>query len=270
MKSEVQKGSYQFEKLESRHREAEFLAERAQMRLEGFVDLLHRHQIPATGKALEVGCGQGIRTGIIARNFPGLEVLGLDRSPELLAEAESSFKNSELKNLKFLSGDLYALPLAVDTFDFIYARLVFMHLENPTAALASLMRVLKPGGKILIEDADRDCMFFEPAPKSFADFWRKIQSAQRRLGGDPNIGRKLAPLLKQSGFSKVQIEVQNILGEGSDIKFLARTLMPSLNLYLVPEDRAEGEEAIKDLHRLAEDPSATFYHFWFAISGVKP
>jgi hypothetical protein len=45
--------------------------------------------------------------------------------------------------------------------------------------------------------------------------------------------------------------------------------MPSLNLYLAPEDRTAGENAIEDLSRLAEDPAAALYHFWFAVSGEK-
>jgi ubiquinone/menaquinone biosynthesis C-methylase UbiE len=260
-------GSYQFEKLESRHIESSRLAERAQLRIAGFKDLMIRHGFPSNGKILEIGTAQGIRARLMAESFPNAEIIGIDRSPELLAEAQQ--RHQDVANLSFQEADLYNLPFANESFDFVYARLVFMHLARPMEAVESLKRVLRPGGRILIEDADRDCMFFEPAPASFSDFWKKVQDGQRRLGGNPNVGRHLAPYLKEAAFQNVQCDVQPILGAGADIEFLVRTLMPSLNIYLDPVDRASGELAIRDLKDLAEDPRATFYHFWFAVSGEK-
>jgi SAM-dependent methyltransferase len=260
-------GSYQFENLESRHIEAGFLAERAQLRLEGFAELLERHHFPERGSVLEAGTGHGIRARLMADYYPHARITGLDRSAELLSLARE--RNQDVTNLSFQQGDLYELGGMENTFDFIYARLVFMHLTDPHGALQSLQRALRPGGRLLIEDADRDCMFFEPAPASFPEFWEKVLAGQKRLGGDPNVGRKLAPYLKEAGFVDVQTEAQPILGCGRDIEFIARTLMPSLNIYLEPQDRPAGEKAIRDLHALALDPRATFYHFWFVASGRK-
>ena len=263
----TQKGSYQFEKLESREREAIFLAERSHLRIEGFDDLLIRHGLATQGRVLEVGCAQGIRSRLIAAQSRQLQVIGIDRSDELLNLAH--LQSRGIENLSFQKADLYELGFADASFDFIYARLVFMHLSEPLRALKSLKRVLKPGGRILIEDADRDCMFFEPEPPSFSDFWSKVQAGQRALGGDPNIGRKLASYFKESGFEQIKIETQPILGEGKEIEFLVRTLMPSLNKYLDPADRAKGAEAIEDLYQLAQDPRAHFYHFWFVVSACQ-
>jgi ubiquinone/menaquinone biosynthesis C-methylase UbiE len=264
----MKNGSYQFENLENRHVESAFLAERAQLRLDGFKDLLGRHGFPSTGQVLEVGAGHGIRSQIMAREFPQARILALDRSPEILNEARIRCGSSP--NLSFHEGDLYEAPFEKNSFDFIYARLVFMHLTDPLKALEALKGKLRSGGKILIEDADRDCMFFEPAPASFPDFWSRVQEGQKRLGGDPNVGRKLETYLKKTGFQQVKSEVQPILGNGADIEFLARTLMPSLNLYLRPSERSLGEKAIHDLKLLSQDPNAAFYHFWFVVSGEKP
>ncbi len=261
-------GSYQFEHLENRHTEAAFLAERACLRLDDFPKLLRRHGLPSQGRVLEVGCGQGLRSSLIAKQSPALSVIGVDRSPELLASTQEHL--NENANLSFALADLYELPFADGTFDFVYARLVFMHLNDPLKALKELKRVLTPGGRILIEDADRDCMFFEPAPASFKSYWQKIQEGQRQLGGDPNVGRKLAPYLRTLGFCNMTIEPQTLLGTGRDIEFLARTLLPSLNSYLSPHDQREGARALQDLHELAQQPEATFYHFWFVVSGELP
>lgn len=261
------KGSYQFEQLESQTMEAQCLAERAALRLDGFIDLLLRHQFPSTGNILDIGCGHGIRTKKMAEAFPLATVMGIDRSETLLSYA--NHEPDVLKNLSYQSADLYDLPFADHSFDFIYLRLVFMHLSDPKRALSSISRVLRPGGRILIEDADRDCMFFEPAPPSFKYFWQQVQNGQKRLGGDPNVGRKLASYLKESLFQHLQIEMQPIYGEKDDIAFLVRTLMPSLNLYLDPSERAMGDHAINELLALSEDINASFYHIWFVVSGEK-
>jgi len=258
-------GSYQFEKLESRHIEASFLAERTKLRLDGFGSLVTRHGLNESDQILEIGTAQGIRARLLAEQFPQSQVVGIDRNVELLAEAQGI----NVPNLNFQEADVYNLPFADESFDFVYARLVFMHLTDPKLALQNILRVLRKGGRVLIEDADRDCMFFEPTPVTFGNFWKKVQEGQARLGGDPNVGRKLAPYMKEMGLHKLRIEAQPIVGSGSDIEFLARTLMPSLNCYLHNEDRAEGERAIQDLYALAKDPRATFYHFWFAVSGEK-
>lgn len=258
-------GSYQFENLESRHIEASFLSERTKLRLDGFGNLVTRHGLRLRDKVLEVGTAQGIRARLIAERFPQCQVVGIDRNSELLVEA----RELNIPNLHFQEADVYDLPFEDASFDFVYARLVFMHLTDPMRALRSIFRVLRKGGRVLIEDADRDCMFFEPAPQSFRAFWEKVQAGQARLGGDPNVGRRLAPYMKEIGFCDLNIEAQPIVGSGTDIEFLARTLMPSLNCYLRTEDRGEGERAIQDLYELAKDPRATFYHFWFAVSGEK-
>ena len=260
-------GSHQFAKLEGRNHEAAMLAQRAQLRLTEFPDVIQRHGFPVSGHVLDIGTAQGIRARLMAENYPSAHIIGIDRSQELLAEAITN--NNTLPNLEFRVGNVYSLPFADNTFDFVYARLVFMHLSDPVHALNEIKRVLKIGGRLLIEDADRDCMFFEPAPTSFADFWKLVQDGQRRLGGDPNIGRKLATLLNQSGLQKIQTEIQTIQGDGSDIEFLVQTLMPSLNIYLDSKDRSNGQRAINDLFELSKNQFARFYHFWFMVSGEK-
>lgn len=261
-------GSYALEQLERAEDEAARLAIRAQLRLTDFPDLLRRHGFPDEGRVLEVGCGQGLRTRVMAGLSGRLDVIGIDRSREFIDAARWASEGGP-PNLSYLQADLHHPPFGENTFDFIYARLVFMHVPDPVQALRRLLISLKPGGRMLIEDAARDCMFFEPAPDTFAEYWRAVQDGQRRRGGDPNVGRRLAPYLKAAGFQEVDIEVQPIVGDGEEIGFMVRELLPTLNEYLEPALQTKGEAALRDLAQLAQDPHAAFFHFWFAVSGEK-
>lgn len=263
-------GSYQLERFADATGEAERLAVRSRLRLDGFRDLLQRHGFPERGRALEIGCGQGLRSRLMAEGAPDVAVVGIDRNTDFIECARRDARLAGFQNLTFLHADLNVLPFAERSFDFIYARLVFINLPDARPVLQALHRLLRPSGRILIEDADRDCMFFEPAPEGFADYWRHVQSGQRRNGGDPNVGRRLTPSLKETGYCDVRTEVQPIVGDGRDIAFMARELLPSLNEYLDPCLKALGETAIESLERLAHDPRATFLHFWFAVSGGAP
>ncbi|MCZ0736881.1 class I SAM-dependent methyltransferase [Phreatobacter sp. AB_2022a] len=259
-------GSYQREHFADAATEVERLAARSRLRLDGFRDLLGRHGFPIQGRLLEIGCGQGLRARLMAEWAPDAAVVGIDRDSAFIEAARQDARAAGLQNLAFLHADLHALPFAERSFDFIYARLVLINLPDARPVLQMLRRLLRPGGRILIEDADRDCMFFEPAPDSFAAYWRHIQAGQRRHGGDPNVGRRLGPLIKEAGYCDVRIEVQPIVGDGRDIAFMVRELLPSLNAYLDPSLKTLAETAVADLERLARDPRATFLHFWFAVS----
>ena len=205
----------------------------------------------------------------MAELSPRAEVIGIDRS-EAMVELARSGLSATHDNLSFERADIYELPFPDGGFDFVYARLVFMHLSKPLAALQSISRILKPGGRMLIEDADRDCMFFEPEPENFATYWKLIQDGQRRLGGDPNVGRRLATYLKEASFDTLNVEVQPIVGDGADIEFIVRELLPSLRQYLQPQHHDYCDGVMQELHRLSCDPHATFFHFWFAVSGGRP
>ncbi len=259
-------GSYHFDLFQNRDEESRRLKQRAGMRLEGFIPLLKRHGLVDGMSVLEIGCGHGVRTSALARNFPNSQILGLDLSRALLEEA----KKNAFSNVRYLEGNAERLPFADGSVDFVYARLVFMHLRNPLAVIREVKRVLRPGGTFLIEDADRDFMNFNPAPPSWPEFWANIQQGQRAQGGDPNVGRKLEDYLKLSGLGQIKVELQPIHGGPEDVLELCHSLMPALNEYLPVEERGPGTVAIRELAELCRTRGTSLYHLWFVVSGRAP
>jgi SAM-dependent methyltransferase len=95
---------------------------------------------------LEIGCGVGRMTRMLARIFA--QVTALDISGEMVARARAN--TADLPNVKILLGDGATLePLASDSYDFVFSFIVFQHI--PSLAIINSYcreahRILKPGG----------------------------------------------------------------------------------------------------------------------------
>lgn len=96
-------------------------------------------------RVLDAGCGSGPLTAeLLAR---GAEVTGLDGSPAMIELARERLGDGVPLHV----GDLAApLPFADDAFDLVTASLVLHYLEDWSAPLAELRRVLAPGGRLLV------------------------------------------------------------------------------------------------------------------------
>ena len=102
------------------------------------------------GKAvLDSGCGTGIFSIIFAKNGAG-QVTGIDISPGSLGTAESLKQKFNLTNARFEQQDMLHLPYADAAFDIVWAWGTVHHTTDPLGAIDGLMRVLKPGGAILL------------------------------------------------------------------------------------------------------------------------
>ncbi|MCD6194417.1 MAG: methyltransferase domain-containing protein [Candidatus Aminicenantes bacterium] len=100
-------------------------------------------------RVLDAGCGTGIFSIIFARNGAA-EVIGLDISPGSLTTARHLKDNFKLDNVHFQQADMLHLPFPDQSFDIVWAWGTVHHTLNPWQAMEELLRVLKPGGSILL------------------------------------------------------------------------------------------------------------------------
>jgi ubiquinone/menaquinone biosynthesis C-methylase UbiE len=98
---------------------------------------------------LDSGCGTGIFSIIFAKNGAG-QVTGIDISPGSLGTAESLKQKFGLTNARFEQQDMLHLPYADASFDIVWAWGTVHHTTDPLGAIDGLIRVLKPGGSILL------------------------------------------------------------------------------------------------------------------------
>ena len=132
-------------------------------------------------------------------------VVGADIDAGIIEHGRGLAADAGLDNLELRVEDVYELGLPDDSFDFIYARLLFQHLAHPGRALASVRRVLRPGGIACVVDVDDGLFLLEPEPPELAPFMARARAGQRAAGGDRYVGRKLPALFREAGFAEVGV-----------------------------------------------------------------
>jgi SAM-dependent methyltransferase len=97
------------------------------------------------GVALDAACGTGRHSAYLASL--GHTVVGVDSSPPMLARAREKVPGGE-----FHEADLHDLPLPDDHVHLVVCALALMHVPDLEPVLAEFVRVLRPGGSLVISD----------------------------------------------------------------------------------------------------------------------
>jgi ubiquinone/menaquinone biosynthesis C-methylase UbiE len=99
-------------------------------------------------RALDSGTGSGALAFALAPHVR--EVVGVDIVPELLEQARK--RAERFPNVKFVEGDATKLPLEYGSFDLAGTLRTLHHIARPELAVAELVRVTRPRGRILVVD----------------------------------------------------------------------------------------------------------------------
>jgi ubiquinone/menaquinone biosynthesis C-methylase UbiE len=98
---------------------------------------------------LDAGCGTGIFSIIFANQGAG-RVTGIDISEGSLGTARGLKEKFGLDSAEFMKQDMLDLPFADASFDIVWAWGTVHHTTDPFQAIDQLIRVLKPGGALLL------------------------------------------------------------------------------------------------------------------------
>ncbi len=154
-------------------------------------------------KVLDVGSGLGQLTRGMARQVGAAHVVGVERSEVQLAEARRlASQAGEDDAVEFRQGEATRLPLRDDewgTFDVAHARFVLEHVPDPAAVVRELVRAVRPGGRVVLEDDSHEIFRLWPEPPGFGRLWRCYLRTYDRVGNDPLVGHRLVWLLHQAG-----------------------------------------------------------------------
>jgi ArsR family transcriptional regulator len=143
--------------------------------------------LPDEWTVADLGCGTGTLAAELAMQVK--QVIGVDQSPPMLKAARKRTEN--LPNVDLRKGSILALPIDDHSCDAAIFLLVLTYVPDPQAAIREAVRILKPGGRLLLVDLlrhDRD------------DFRR--QMGQQVAGFEPAVA---TGMLESSGLTRTRL-----------------------------------------------------------------
>jgi len=232
---------------------------------------------------LEVGSGPGYVTKQLLASFPNSHVTCLESDPEMLKKARDLIGDKEGARVRFIEGSIpvadtdthtyTGAELAAEQFDVAYARLLFQHLTDPVAAAASIHGLLKPGGRLIVNDIDDELIgIFQPALEGLPEIIESFGQAQKGRGGDRHIGRRLWGILEAAGFSKLDMEMLVSHSGMTGIEPFVTQLDPDRFQSLVDKKIMAEQSLSKFRASLADfEKSPDAFAMWvgFMVSGQK-
>lgn len=180
---------------------------------------LERIGLGKGSRCLEVGAGGGSIAAWMA-SVVGAHgcVVVTDIDTSALAERFRGHANVAVRNEDVVQGVAPCAPAA--SFDIAHARLVLGHVAERERAIANIARVVRPGGWVLIEDADFLWVEvgeqpFYPAPRAAACFEvaKLIVGHMAQRGYDVHWGRRIAGALRDAGLERVGGEASALVGD---------------------------------------------------------
>jgi len=251
--------------------------ERLEDQAGALVDLLHRDTVyPPNSKVLEVGCGVGAQTLILAQRSPEARFTSIDISAESIAEAQRKVAAAGLTNVTLEQADLFALPYQPEAFNHIFVCFVLEHLSRPGEALSILKRLLKDQGTINVIEGDHASTFLYPDDGAARAAIESLVKTQAQAGGNANIGRQLYPLMLEAGFDQAQVSPRMVYVDGSRPEladaFTRKTFtamiegvrQSAISTGVIEQQQFDG--GVKALYRAAEPDGVFCYTFFKAVA----
>jgi len=102
---------------------------------------------------LDLGSGAGFDAFVAApRVGPTGRVVGVDMTPEMVAQARANVETGGYANVEFRLGDIEALPVEDASVDLVISNCVLNLVPDKAKAFAEIVRVLRPGGRVAVSD----------------------------------------------------------------------------------------------------------------------
>ena len=159
-----------------------------------FVDLLSRVGATSPPRVVDLGCGPGNLTALLARRWPGADVLGVDSSAEMIATA----RRADPSGVRFAVGDLREWR-AAEPVDVLVANAALQWVPGHLELLPGLVAQVAPGG-----------WFAFQVPGNFAE---PSHALLHRLGADQRFAPFLAGIARPAAHDPV-VYLESLLGLG--------------------------------------------------------
>jgi ubiquinone/menaquinone biosynthesis C-methylase UbiE len=112
--------------------------------------LIEMSGVSGRDQVLDVACGPGLVACAFAPH--ARQVTGIDITPAMIEQARRLQGEKQLKNLAWQVGDVLPLPFPEASFSVVLTRYSLHHFLHPEVVLAEMVRVCRPGGRVLVAD----------------------------------------------------------------------------------------------------------------------
>ncbi len=155
---------------------------------------------------LDIGSGGGLDS-FLAAGKVGADgyVIGVDATPAMIARAQKTAERNGIQNVEFRLGQAESLPVEDNSVDAVISNCVINLVEDKGKAFSEIFRVLKPGGRLEINDMVTDISFNATA-RLDEGAWANCIS-----GALPE--KEFLDLLAESGFSQIEIHRSTVQSE---------------------------------------------------------
>lgn len=153
--------------------------------------------VTGSQRLLDVGCGRGEASATLAADLdPAGELVVVDSSMAMLNVARDVLREVACE-VSFVLGDARNLAVAGGSFDVARSERTLQWLAEPDVAIAELIRVLRPGGRLSLIDTDWSSLNLDVANPRITETIRGAFAVERNRPS--NIGRRLGALAMSAG-----------------------------------------------------------------------
>lgn len=209
---------------------------------------------------VDLGSGGGIDCFLAARKVGARgKVIGIDMTPEMVDKARENARKSKHSNVEFRLGEIENLPVADNTADAIISNCVINLTPNKKRVFEEALRVLKPGGRVMISDIVLTKELSE-AVKKGAHPASCVQGAVMK--------DKYLEAIRNAGFKDVEITE-----ERQDTSF--EDIVNDPNAKVIVRDKKKNTEELRSISELDDERKEMVKEILastasISVSAVKP
>ncbi len=228
------------------------------------VNALRKAGIRTGFKCLDAGCGGGMMTYEMA-NLVGVsgQVTGVDFDEEIIKLNKRELSDLQIQHISFQHTDIQTFNVE-DEFDLIFARYLLSHLSNTKNVLSILVKALRPGGIILVEDVQFSGHICEPASEAFDAYLKWYSRVVELRGGDAELGARLPEMFVEAGLSHIGVQIAQPIGLTGPPKQMSLLTLDKIKIALLESKltdesefakvRSQLESITHDVHTLMSIP----------------
>jgi ubiquinone/menaquinone biosynthesis C-methylase UbiE len=224
---------------------------------------------------LDVGCGTGAVTRILAERVSPGRVLGLDLSEERLSVANELANQQGVSNVEYRRADVRDLDSQEKGFDLVYSRFLFQYLPKDTAmeTLTSMKRLARSGGRVAVADIDGNHLYRYPIDEEWERVLEQLLHGVKEIDFDAFVGRKLYSMFRKVGLQDIQVNIlpYYLIAGGADPTSLR---VWEMKMQILEERFEQIFGSVQKVRELTDrfmtdlrSKDTLFYNFLFLVQG---